>query len=338
LVSARSDVVKKFGQLRPQPQAARSTSATRVAWENIFTVSSIETMEYTPAMPKERDPDEPKIYFLPNLMTACNLACGFFAVLMIFRGLVEVGNAQLPPKEYYEQMKHYYEYAILLIFGSCLFDLLDGRLARLGGQESPFGQQFDSLADIISFGMAPAMLLSKAVLFPLQNIGWAIALVYLVCGAMRLARFNCLASMPKKPGASTDFRGLPIPMAAGFIASLTFLLIDFYQNDRELGAWKFILAGAMLGISLLMISDVRYPSFKKLGWSTRGTLGAIVIAVLLVFITVQFRYVMPVVLFTIYLLYGLLVRPWISQRLRKEIEVELEDDDAEESNAPNKPS
>jgi CDP-diacylglycerol--serine O-phosphatidyltransferase len=87
----------------------------------------------------------------------------------------------------------------------------------------------------------------------------------------------------------------------------------------------------MLGISLLMISDVRYPSFKKLGWSTRGTLGAIVIAVLLLFITVQFRYVMPVVLFSIYLLYGLLVRPWISQRLRKEIEVELEEDDADEA-------
>jgi CDP-diacylglycerol--serine O-phosphatidyltransferase len=281
-------------------------------------------------MPRERDPDEPKIFFLPNLMTACNLACGFFAVLMIFRGVVEVGNEQLAPKEYYLQMKPYYEYAILLIFGSCLFDLLDGRLARLGGQESPFGQEFDSLADIISFGMAPAMLMSKAVLFPLGNAGWAIALLYLVCGAMRLARFNCLASMPKKPGASTDFRGLPIPMAAGFIASITFLLIDFYQNDHEVGAWKYILAGAMLGLSLLMISDVRYPSFKKVGWRTRGTLGAIVIAVLVIFITVRFRYVMPVVVFTIYLVYGM-VRPWISQRLRKEIEVEI---DPEEETVP----
>ena len=215
-------------------------------------------------MPSERDPDEPKIYFLPNLMTACNLACGFFAVLMIFKGITEVrlieaqkmtGPGKLPPKEVYEISKLYYEYAILLIFGSCLFDLLDGRLARLGGQESPFGREFDSLADIISFGMAPAMLLSRAVLFPLGNVGWAIALVYLVCGAMRLARFNCLAALPKKPGESNDFRGLPIPMAAGFIASLTFLLIDLYQNDHEIGMWKYILAGAMLGLSLLMISE-----------------------------------------------------------------------------------
>lgn len=281
-------------------------------------------------MPRERDPDEPKIYFLPNLMTALNLACGFFAVLMIFKGLIEVqkmsGDDPLSAKEYYEISKRYYEYAILLIFGSCLFDLLDGRLARLGGQESPFGREFDSLADIISFGMAPAMLLSRAVLFPLGNAGWAIALIYLVCGAMRLARFNCLAALPKKPGASSDFRGLPIPMAAGFIASLTFLLIDLYQNDHELGLWKYILAGAMLGLSLLMISDVRYPSFKKVDWKTRGTLGAIVIALLLVFAVIQFRYVMPVVLFSLFLLYGF-VRPWISQRLRKEIEVEV---DAEE--------
>ena len=279
-------------------------------------------------MPRVRDPDEPKIYFLPNLMTACNLACGFFAVLMIHKGLVEVGNVKVPEKQYYELVKPYYEYAILLIFGSCLFDLLDGRLARLGGQESPFGQEFDSLADIISFGMAPAMLLSKAVLFPLGNIGWAIALVYLVCGAMRLARFNCLASMPKKPGASNDFRGLPIPMAAGFIASITFLLIDLYQNDHLLGAWKYVLAGAMLGLSLLMISDIRYPSFKKVGLKTRGTFGAIVIAVLIIYTTVQFRYIMPVVLFSIYLLYGM-IRPWLSQRMRKEIEVETDPDEPE---------
>lgn len=289
-----------------------------------------------PFMPRYRDPDEPKIYFLPNLMTALNLACGFFAVVAIVIGLIEVqkvtGDTPLSAKEYYGISKKYYEYAILLIFGSCLFDLLDGRLARMGGQESPFGREFDSLADIISFGMAPAMLLSRAVLFPLpNNIGWVIALVYLVCGALRLARFNCLAALPKKPGDSTDFRGLPIPMAAGFISSVTFLLIYLYQNDHELGLWKYILAGAMLGLSLLMISDVRYPSFKKVGWRTRGTLGALVIAILLVVAIVMFRYVMPVVLFSLFLLYGL-IRPWVSQKLRKEIEVEAEPDD--ENGAP----
>ncbi|PAW67175.1 MAG: CDP-diacylglycerol--serine O-phosphatidyltransferase [Verrucomicrobiia bacterium Tous-C5FEB] len=289
-------------------------------------------------MTRQNEPDEPRIYFLPNLMTACNLACGFFAVLMIFKGLIEVqkvtGVTPLSAKEYYEISHRYYEYAIMLIFGSCLFDLLDGRLARLGGQDSPFGREFDSLADIISFGMAPAMLLSRAVLFPLGNAGWAIALIYLICGAMRLAKFNCLAAMPKKSGDSNDFRGLPIPMAAGFIASLTFLLIDLHQNDHELRMWKYVLAGAMLGLSLLMISDIRYPSFKKVDWKTRGTLGAIVIAVLVIFFTVQFRYVMPVVLFSLYLIYGM-VRPFISQKMRREIEVES--DSPDETETPNEP-
>lgn len=274
-------------------------------------------------MPHPRDPDEPKIFFLPNLMTACNLACGFFAVLMIFKGQIEVqkvsGETVLAAKQYYEVSREYYQYAILLIFGSCLFDLLDGRLARLGGQESPFGQEFDSLADIISFGMAPAMLLSRAVLFPLGNVGWAVALIYLVCGAMRLARFNCLASMPRKPGASTDFRGIPIPMAAGFIASLTFLIIDLYKNDHEVGPWKYVLAAVMLFLSWLMISDVRYPSFKTVDWKTRGSLTTIVLALILIFVTIRFRFIMPVVLFSSYLLYGF-IRPWISQRWRKEIE------------------
>ncbi|MEY3393982.1 MAG: CDP-diacylglycerol--serine O-phosphatidyltransferase [Verrucomicrobiota bacterium] len=286
-------------------------------------------------MSSNRDPDEPKIYFLPNLMTACNLACGFFAVLMILKGQIEVQKAQgdgvMAAKEYYEISRQYYQYAILLIFGSCLFDLLDGRLARLGGQESPFGQEFDSLADIISFGMAPAMLLSRAVLFPLGNIGWSIALIYLICGAMRLARFNCLASLPKKPGDKHDFRGIPIPMAAGFIASLTFLIIDLYKNDHEVGVWKYVLAGAMLGLSWLMISNVRYPSFKSVDWKTRSSFTTILAAVILVSLTIRFRYIMPVVLFSAYLLYGF-VSPWISQRLRKEIEDFSDNEDA--SNPP----
>ncbi len=294
-----------------------------------------------PRMARQRDPDEPKIYFLPNLMTAGNLGCGFFAVLMIFKGLIEVQLAghgkpsgeALPVKEVYEISRHYYEYAILLIFGSCLFDLLDGRLARLGGQDSPFGREFDSLADIVSFGMAPAMLVSKAVLLPLGDVGWVIAFLYLLCGAMRLARFNCLAALPKKPGEASEFRGIPIPMAAGFIASLTFLIIQIYENDRQLGFWKYVLAGAMLGLSWLMISDVRYPSFKQVGLRTRGTLGGLVIAAVILVAAVKYSYIVPVVVFSAYLIYGL-IRPWLSQAWRKGIEVESEADDEEDDAAP----
>lgn len=262
---------------------------------------------------------EPRIYLLPNLMTAGNLCCGFFAVLTIFNGMREPEFSAAFP---------FYEKAILLIFGSCLFDLLDGRLARMGGQESPFGQEFDSIADVVSFGMAPALLVSKAVLFDLPSkIGWAIAFIYLLCGAMRLARFNCLANMPKKKGESMDFKGIPIPMAAGFIASVTFLLIDFSENDRELGNWSWLLAGVMLGLSGLMISNLRYPSFKRVDFQTRGTLWGILMGALLIVMLIneQTRWYTPTAIFSIYLLYGL-VRPLLSKRWRRSIEQVIDGD------------
>lgn len=282
---------------------------------------------------RQIDPDEPRIYFLPNLMTAGNLACGFFAVLTIFKGILVATTS-----EGYDFLaaKPFYEKAILLIFASCVFDLLDGRLARLGGKESPFGREFDSLADVISFGMAPSMLMAKAVLFPLDEVavfgvklpglGWGLACIYVLCGAIRLARFNCLAALPKSK-VGTDFRGIPIPMAAGFISSLTYLVIYFNETDRDLGAWKFVLAGAMLGLSILMVSNVRYPSFKKVGWRTRGTPLLIVLAAVILMITVSFHYIMPAVLFSAYLLYGLAVRPFLPVKVQQEIEAEDESGD-----------
>ncbi len=272
---------------------------------------------------------DPKIYLLPNLMTAGNLACGFFAVLTIFKGM------QAPD---FGEAKVFYEQALLLIFGSCLFDLLDGRLARLGGQESPFGQEFDSLADLVSFGMAPALLVSKAVLFNLDlptkldhaepGVGWAIAFIYLLCGAMRLARFNCLAMSGK--GSMSEFRGIPIPMAAGFIASLTFLIIHLHNTDRNLGMWNYVLAGMMLGLSALMISNVRYPSFKKVDWRTRASLPVLLVGTLVVAALINYYWILPAVMFSLYLIYGL-VRPWISTRWRRGVEEALTEDDEAES-------
>ncbi|MGJ8675996.1 MAG: CDP-diacylglycerol--serine O-phosphatidyltransferase [Akkermansiaceae bacterium] len=268
-------------------------------------------------------PQEPKIYLLPNLMTAGNLCCGFFAVLTIFKGM-EINDFNLAYP--------FYQKAIILIFISCIFDLLDGRLARMGGQESPFGQEFDSLADLVSFGMAPALLVSKAVLFNLgeSRIGWAIAFIYLLCGAIRLARFNCLANMPKKAGCSMDFRGIPIPMAAGFIASVTFLLIDFSKNEtgHDLGMWNYVLAAAMLGLSALMVSNVHYPSFKKIDFQTKGNIITIIMGALLfaLLINEQTRWYTPAAIFSAYLIYGL-VRPVLSKRWRKSFEDAVDGDD-----------
>jgi CDP-diacylglycerol--serine O-phosphatidyltransferase len=272
------------------------------------------------------DPDyshlEPKIYLLPNLMTAGNLLCGFLAVLSIFKGMHgELELLQGVKGVTHATIHHFYENAIFFIFGSCLFDLLDGRLARLGGQESPFGREFDSIADVISFGMAPALLVSKAVLFDLPDeiewIGWVVSFSYLLCGAMRLARFNCLAAIPQGKNSHSDFLGIPIPMAAGFIASLTYLLSNFYEVGKDLGAWNYVLVSVTIGLSILMITNVRYPSFKKVDWSTKGSVWGILlgaIAIGLIFNETTRSYT-PAVIFTLYLIYGL-VRPLLSKKLR----------------------
>src|SRR6478736_7486633 len=126
-----------------------------------------------------------KIYLLPNLMTAGNLFCGFAAVLRIYDGAQRI--------DLLEAASDFHD-AIWFILAACIFDLLDGRLARLGGHESAFGREFDSLADIVSFGMAPALMVYRVVLQEFPRACWIIAFVYLACGALRLARFNCDSS------------------------------------------------------------------------------------------------------------------------------------------------
>src|ERR1041384_1368362 len=150
-----------------------------------------------------------KIYFLPNLLTAGNLFCGFVA-------LTKIVEADLSTGDY-----HKIKVALGFILLACIFDLFDGRVARMGGVESPFGREFDSLADLISFGVAPAFLVHRVVLkdiFPEHpEYGWFIASIYLLCGAFRLARFNCLSAQPAGTG-SKDFLGFPIPSAAGLVS------------------------------------------------------------------------------------------------------------------------
>src|SRR5256714_14489604 len=135
-----------------------------------------------------------KIYFLPNLLTAGNLFCGFVALTKIVEADVDKSN-------FYQQIT----LALGFILLACIFDLFDGRVARMGGVESPFGREFDSLADLISFGAAPAFLVHRVVLkdvFPERpEFGWFIASIYLLCGAFRLARFNCLSAQPSGSGS-----------------------------------------------------------------------------------------------------------------------------------------
>src|SRR6266446_718082 len=132
----------------------------------------------------------PKIYLLPNLMTAGNLFCGFTATLKILEGALLQGSDP-------DAAGDLFHTAIWFILAACFFDLLDGRLARLGGHESAFGREFDSLADIVSFGLAPALMVYRIVLQEFPRACWIIAFVYLACGALRLARFNFADANPE---------------------------------------------------------------------------------------------------------------------------------------------
>src|ERR1043165_6716383 len=239
-----------------------------------------------------------KIYFLPNLLTAGNLFCGFVALTKIVEADISTGNFQ-PIKV-----------ALGFILLACIFDLFDGRVARMGGVESPFGREFDSLADLISFGAAPAFLVHRVVLkdvFPVHpELRWFIASIYLICGAFRLARFNCLATAGS--GGGKEFLGFPIPSAAGLVSSLTLLIIRLNENDRTLGRWKYLLAIVLLFLSAMMVSTVKYPSFKSLGWRSSSTfwraiIGALFIGCIVIFWDKIVYYVLPG-FFTLYLIYG----------------------------------
>src|SRR5450432_4210875 len=260
-----------------------------------------------------RDPLHPKIYLLPNLMTAGNLFCGFAAVLRIYDGAREI--------DFLEAASDFHD-AIWFILAACIFDLLDGRLARLGGHESDFGREFDSLADIVSFGMAPALLVYQIVLGEFQNLGWMIAFVYLACGTLRLARFNCVAANGEVPGPDKNFSGFPIPAAAGVIASITLFLLWIDEGERTIGRWKFVLPFLMLFLSFMMFSKFRYPSFKAVNWRTTQSVPRFLCLIALLAITVKFYQWMAAVLFITYLLYGFL-RPFLSPKRRRVIEVEI---------------
>jgi len=252
-------------------------------------------------------------YLLPSLMTAGNLLCGFMAVLQIIQGSLLQADDNIA-------LTQPYETSLLWISGAFIFDMLDSRVARLGGHERAFDREFDSLADIISFGIAPALLVFKIVLAELPaRIGWMIAFVYLVCGAMRLARFNTLALEPQTPSRSKDFSGFPFPAAAGLVASVTLLLLKYYESDRVIGNFKYLLAALLLFLSFMMFSQVSYPSFKTLDWRSQRPIPCLLLIVAALALIVQTYHYSLAVLFCGYLLYGF-IRPRLSRRIRSEIE------------------
>jgi len=174
------------------------------------------------------------IYLLPTLFTVGNIFCGYWSLIHTYRGALELG-------------------AVLIIVAAVL-DGLDGRIARLTGSTSDFGVEFDSLADMVSFGIAPALLTYHWALEPLGRTGWLVAFLFVVCAAMRLARFNLQVGTADR----RFFAGLPTPSAAGVLACVVFAAPDPLETR-----WLAMLVTAVVCIlGLLMVSRLRYYAFK----------------------------------------------------------------------------
>jgi CDP-diacylglycerol--serine O-phosphatidyltransferase len=220
------------------------------------------------------------VYLLPNLMTSASLFSGFLGLLWAASGR--------------------YEACALAILASALFDGLDGKVARLTGTVSPFGVQFDSLSDLVAFGVTPA---AMAYFWRLQDFGrpgLAVCFLLVVCGALRLARFNV-----QFPGASKKyFVGLPIP-AAGCLLS-TLVLFSPYLPEFFMGAGlSWFLLILVFGLSYLMVSRVRYPAFKEFGFAKAHSFSLMIAAVLLFVLVVSQPRVAGFFLMFAYLLSGL---------------------------------
>ena len=247
-------------------------------------------MTTPPEKPLYSTPEEAaRIYLLPNLFTAGNMLCGFLAI----KNCIEARFTTLSA----EGRADHYNMAVWFILFACVCDLFDGRVARATKRESLFGAEFDSIADTVSFGVAPALMACFLVIKPeatdnVQLITWLLAFIYLLCAGVRLARFNVLTN-PLVPGnekraAGGDFVGLPSPAAAGMIASLVLVLSKVMEAqdqknpfEEAVQAWSWSLLPLMLIISFLMVSNVRFPSFKKLDWTARArTRGFILIIII----------------------------------------------------------
>jgi CDP-diacylglycerol--serine O-phosphatidyltransferase len=214
------------------------------------------------------------IYILPNLFTTAALFAGFYAI-------VQAMNGQ-------------FEYAPIAIFIAMVMDGLDGRVARWTHTESDFGAQYDSLSDMVSFGLAPALVIYEWALSGLGNFGWLAAFLYAACAALRLARFNIQTSSDGR-----YFTGLPSPSAAALIAGLVWVLHSTGVPGKEV---SFIALGFTIFAALSMVSNIRYHSFKHFNVKDRVSFVA-VIAVVLIFVLISLD--PPQVLFMGFLGYAL---------------------------------
>ena len=221
------------------------------------------------------------IYLLPSVLTTFGMFAGFYSIISSINGDFTI--------------------AAISIMIAMMWDTLDGRVARLTNTQSAFGAEYDSLADLVSFGLAPALLVYQWTLYELGRFGWLAAFVYLTCAALRLARFNTQVGIADK----RYFQGLPSPAAAGVIASMIWLKIWTFTSfdSDEISLGYYLGAGITILCGLLMVSNLRYYSFKELD-SKKASFRFLLIVIMSLIILV---YKPNIILFTgffIYLLSG----------------------------------
>ena len=223
---------------------------------------------------KEESNKKIGVFIIPSLLTAANLFCGFYSI-------VSVLNSD-------------YVTAAIAILVAMLFDGFDGKIARLTNSTSRFGVEFDSLSDLVSFGVAPGLLIYTWALNGYGKIGWLAVFLFVVCGAMRLARFNVQTSVSD----NKFFMGLPIPAAAGLVATTVIFDNHILEMGKEVRPIVVLVMTYLL--AYLMVSTIKYRSFKDVHLGERKPLSALVAAVLLLIVIVAQPQIMLFVLFVLY--------------------------------------
>jgi CDP-diacylglycerol---serine O-phosphatidyltransferase len=238
------------------------------------------------------------MFVLPNLFTVSSIFCGFYAIVLVIGDVTP---------------NHLYNAALAVFFG-VFFDMADGRVARLTRTQSDFGVQLDSLADVITFGVAPAVIAFKWGLSHLGLLGATAGFVFVACGALRLARFNVLAQ--RGTGSIRYFIGLPIPLAAAVVVTL----VMFHQRTYEEGAVRERqVAVLLLVLSYLMVSNIRYRTFKDLKLTRVSVVVALALLLAFVGIALHIRPTFALLAFVSgYVAYGLLEEVVFFRRRRRE--------------------
>jgi CDP-diacylglycerol--serine O-phosphatidyltransferase len=232
------------------------------------------------------------IYILPNLFTTAALFAGFFAIV--------------------QAMNLNFDLAAIGIFVAMVLDGLDGRVARLTKTQSAFGAEFDSLADVISFGAAPALVVYEWALRDMGKLGWGAAFIYCACAALRLARFNTMLEVADKRW----FQGLPSPSAAALVAGFVFVMDDYGVDPQTVRWWAFAVT---LFAGLTMVSNLKYWSFKTI--NLRRSYPFVAIFLIVAFFALL-SYQPATVLFAMFVAYalsGYVISAWLALRRSRRV-------------------